>query len=814
MGRIRKVIPSMFHRRIALLGILMVLPFLPLSARLGWVTTVNGAEMRASAESRLIRQTFLPTVRGRILDRQGRVLAQDRPSYDLRVDYAVLSGAWARSAARSFAFRAHRDVWGTLDEEGRLALVARYLPAYERRVEEMWSLLAQGSGVSREEIDRARVGVIERVEAMQASVSARREQTEREKLARAGMTIGPDQERRIRQLAETPIAERTMAHPIVRGVSDEVGFRFMRLAERAAPMFAAVEVGPAAFDEQPGLLPGLRVEDATERVYPFGSMRVELDRSTLPKPIRADGAMQVELEDLAGLMLGAVRRQVYKEDVDRRAKRLEEDEALRARAVTEFGLDTGRYNPTGDRVGHTGIEAAMEDSLRGLRGVRRENLQTRAISERAPEAGQDVHLTVDIQLQARVRAILDPSVGLTVVQPWHNNQYLQYVPLGTELDAAAVVLDIATGEILAMVSMPEAPRDGDWSKRGLEGRALEEYLAVRAPFVNRAVGKPYQPGSIVKALILCGAVKAGDSAIGERIRDTGHYFANQPNQYRSWIFKSTGGAYTHSDQLGRDPDEIDALMVSANVFFFTLADRLGSAGVADVYRAFGVGEPFGLGLGAEWPGSIGGLTNRVNDGSDLTRQDAILLGIGQGPITWTPLHAADSYATIARGGYRIMPRLVTDGGAPPRAVDLKIPPRAIRSTMEGLRKAANDPQFGTGYHFAVEDGTRDRIFNAPGVTVWGKTGTADASPVMWDPDGDGPLESVVMRNGDHSWYVILVGDEGGPPKYAVAVVVDYGGSGGRVSGPIANQIVHALIEEGYLAGGLGSAANVRAGGGR
>jgi penicillin-binding protein 2 len=812
MGRIRKIIPSMFHRRLALLGVLMVAAFVPLTARLGWVTVVKGADLRADAESLLVRETLLPTVRGRILDRHGRVLAQDRPSYDLRVDYSVLSGAWAWSAARSFAYRAHRDVWGTLDEEGKLALAARYLPAYERRVEEMWSLLAEGSQVPRAEIDQARREVIERVEAMQAAVTVRRERSEREKLARAGVAIGPEQERRIRQLAAAPIEEKTIAHAIVRGVSDEVGFRFMRLAERAAPMFAAVEVGEVAFDEQPSLLPGLRVEDATERVYPFGSMRVEIDQSTLPKPIRADGAMQVELEDLAGLMLGSVRRQVYKEDVDRRAQRLQEDESMRSRAVTEFGLDTGAYNPTGDRVGHTGIEAAMEDTLRGLRGVRRENLQTRDISERAPEPGRDVRLTVDIQLQARVRAILDPSVGLTVVQPWHNNEY---VPLGTELDAAAVVLDIASGDILAMVSMPEAPRDGDWSKRGLEGRELEKYLAVHTPFVNRAVGKPYQPGSIVKALILCGAVKSGEFAIGERIRDTGHYFANQPNLFRSWIYKSTGGAYTHSDQLGRDPDEIDALMVSGNVFFFTLADRLGNAGVAEVYRAFGVGEPFGLGLGAEWPGSIGGLTNGVNDGSDLTRQDAILLGIGQGPITWTPLHAADSYATIARGGYRIVPRLVTDGGAPPRAVDLQIPARAVRSAMEGLRKAANDPQFGTGYHFAVEDGTRDRIFNAPGVTIWGKTGTADSSPVTWDPDGDGPQEPITERNGDHSWYVILVGDEGGPAKFAISVVVDYGGSGGRVSGPIANQIVHALIEEGYLKGGDDtSPPRADAGGGR
>ena len=795
MGRIRRIIPSMFHRRLALMGVLMVVPFLLLSGRLGWVTLVNGAQARETAEARLVSQTWLPTVRGRILDRKGRVLAQDRPSYDIAVSYSVLTGDWARDSGLRFARRVHRDVWATLDTGAREELAATYEAAYAARVDQMWSLVAQGAEVSRDEIDAARAEIIRRVEGVQASVRRSRTESERAKLVAAGISIGPEEESRIARIAGMPVEETTLAHPIVRGVPDEVGFRFMRMAERSAPLFSAGMVGEAALDEQPPMLPGLTVVDATDRVYPYETMRVEIDRSTLPKPIRADGAMQVEVGHVAGLMLGRVRRGVYREDKERRREQLGTDTDLRERSLMASGVDTGRYFDT-DRVGHTGIESAMESRLRGLRGFRQENRQTLAVEERSPIPGLDVHLTIDIQLQARVRAILDPSLGLTTVQPWHQNQDL---PVGTQLDAAAVIIDVATGEILSMVSLPEPPRDGDWSARGLEGPELERYLALHSPYVNRAFGKPYQPGSIVKALILCGAVKAGEYAPDERIRATGHYFPNQPNQFRSWIYKQHG--ITHADQLGHDPDDVDALTVSSNVFFFTLGDRLGPSGVASVYRSFGVGEGFGLGVGGEWPGSIGGLTNRVNDGSDLQRQDAILLGIGQGPITWTPLHAADSFATIARGGVRIVPRLISEEGAAPRVVDLKIPPRAIRDTLEGLRRSVSDPRFGTGYDFAVEGG-RDRVFNAPGVSVWGKTGTADASPVAWDADGpDGPQPPVVVRSGDHSWYVTLVGDEGGGPRFAVAVVVDYGGSGGRVSGPIANQIVHALIQEGYLGSG-------------
>ncbi|MCA9306035.1 MAG: hypothetical protein KDA16_05855, partial [Phycisphaerales bacterium] len=68
-----------------------------------------------------------------------------------------------------------------------------------------------------------------------------------------------------------------------------------------------------------------------------------------------------------------------------------------------------------------------------------------------------------------------------------------------------------------------------------------------------------------------------------------------------------------------------------------------------------------------------------------------------------------------------------------------------------------------------------------------------------DPDGAGPMPRPVrMDRGDHSWLVMLVGPEDGLPRYAIAVITEYAGSGSRVSGPIANQIVHALIAEGYL----------------
>jgi cell division protein FtsI/penicillin-binding protein 2 len=121
-----------------------------------------------------------------------------------------------------------------------------------------------------------------------------------------------------------------------------------------------------------------------------------------------------------------------------------------------------------------------------------------------------------------------------------------------------------------------------------------------------------------------------------------------------------------------------------------------------------------------------------------------------------------------------------------------------------LRQVVENRQFGTGRAIAYEQLGPERvaIFNHPGITVWGKTGTATAPPLMFDPDetpeGNGPAEPRIVRMGDHSWYVTLVAPEGESPKYAIAVIAEYAGSGGKVSGPINNEIIRALIEEGYL----------------
>lgn len=778
--RADRLIPKMFHRRLALLLGAAGFASLILGGQMLRLAVVEGAERRRIAESRLDARDYLPTWRGRILDREGRELAVDAAGYDVAVQYSVISGAWVISQAGDAARSKHRARWAEMSPEEREAAYTAERPPFDHQVEQLWDILCALGGIERAELDRRLDSIRRRVETMAAAVWS--EQRAAEHLKFGNPTPGEKD-----TFDPRPILEQTVPHVILRDVPQRVAFEFKRMEAE---------------------LPGLRVLDARRREYPWHTVKVRLDQSSMPRSIASEEEVEITVAGVADHILGDVRTTIYAQDVDRRPF-----------YPDGGGIDRGGYRPgVSDIIGSRGLEYAFEDHLRGLVGVVDRHMNTGEEERVDPEPGEDLHLTLDVRLQARIQAIMSPEFGLTSVQQWHygwnrdGTPKPTKLPIGEPLNAAAAVIDVDTGDILAIVSMPTIAVGETWSENK---RALEH------PAVNRAVETPYPPGSIIKPLVLTAAVTGGVHDLDERIACTGHFFPHWKDRARCWIYREAYGYTTHSATLGHDLDAAEAISNSCNIYFYTLAQKLDAERLLAWYRRFGIGSILDAGLAyrttvssgdgkvaemriGEHPGSLpseGTIADRRRAGQ--LQFDTIIMGIGQGPITWTPLHAANAYATLARGGYvrdaTILANDPRDESAR-RVGDLGLDPRAVTEALEGLRQSVEEPH-GTGHHISYPNG-REPIINAENVTVWAKTGTAQApaKPIKPDADGDGKPDAYITGL-DHAWFVGLVG--GGPegrrrPQYAISVIVEYGGSGGRAAGPIANQIIRALQIEGYL----------------
>lgn len=842
MGMYEKDGLGMFHGRLVLLAGLGLVGFLALTAQLGRLSFVQGPQLRQEAESRLERLAWEPTVRGRILDRTGRVLAQDRPTFDVRLDYSVLSGSWAAAWSVAFAREVHADVWRELDPAQRSALASAYQPQFEAHLERGLAELALTTGVPMEEIMLAMDAVVGRVEGIHGDFVERREKALRERARARGRELTVELEERLRAQAQRPIAEQKRPHTVISQVQDAVGFAVLELAERTSVLEApvldpvSVSVGGASESDASGTgpqptgamarvevptVPGLDVGYSRDRQYPYQSITVAIDRSSLPFPLRGagrgEGAQSVTVKGTLDAIIGRTRDRVFAEDHKRRAEWLggELGERERTLVLTDRGEDRGRYLE-GDHVGHTGVEANMEHTLRGLRGLRVRRLDTgeQTVIERTP--GRDVTLTLDALLQARIAAVLSPQVGLAVAQAWHGDRSGRRDD-GLPLAGSAVVIDIESGEVLALVSTPTIdPENPPQTLTRPEGVPAGDW---DDPSFNRATSAVYPPGSIAKAMTLTWAASRGEQQPHERIACTGHFLPGRKDILRCWIYRPQFSMTTHSAQLGRDPDEADALMCSCNIYFYELGRRLGPERMLEAYRGFGAGaRP--LETVPCVPGFVGPFVPEGRTPPPLTDIDAAMMGIGQGPVAWSPLHAADAYATLARGGVRLGPTLVRDGQ--PRREDIGLDSSAVEEALRGLWLSVNDRRYGTGNHTTI-NGQRVDYFNAPGVDVWGKTGTAqqDATltkklhiapdgTIQWDETDLAPGTVTVFRPREaaytHAWFVGLVAPRGERPRYAISVMMEFAGSGGRVSAPIANQIIHALQAEGYLPGGPKGAA--------
>ena len=415
-------------------------------------------------------------------------------------------------------------------------------------------------------------------------------------------------------------------------------------------------------------------------------------------------------------------------------------------------------------VGRYGLEAAWENYLRGKKGIEHFAVDARGSrlddttaqslisGDRTTPAvpGSNLVLTIDAELQK----IAEKAVAHLAA-------------------ASIVVVEPKTGKILAVVSTPSF--DPNIMTGHLTKAEYDQMMNdPRKPFIDKALRATYPPGSIFKFATAFAALEDGQAAQDESLFCTGEYLLS------GTTFRCNG---THGKL-----DLIGAIQHSCDVYFWKLAERIGLDRIADVAREYGFGSPTNLGIN----GDSGGRIPTKAWYEQLGRYKigyATNAAIGQGDVEVTVLQMAMAYAALSNGGQLFVPQVVerveaSDGHTivayqPKLAREVKVPADALDTWRRGMWKVTHETG-GTAYdhgHFDLLD-------------VAGKTGTAEVKKHHKQTDEEKNRDDW-HPTASHAWFAGWAPFD--DPEIAIVVLVEHGGSGGRVAWPVAQKVL-----EGYF----------------
>ncbi len=433
-----------------------------------------------------------------------------------------------------------------------------------------------------------------------------------------------------------------------------------------------------------------------------------------------------------------------------------------------------RGYPLDARLGQGGVEAQYESTLRGTPGrllvaADPAGRELARLGSELPTPGRDVVLAIDMRLQRAAQAALRDGITRGFPTTGRDADGRPALAAG-----AAVVLDVRTGEVRAMVTLPSYEAN-DFS--GTPNPAAVERLLTdpARPLLDRAFMEVHAPGSIFKPIVGLAALQEGVATTQTRITSTGAILV--PSQYDPRV------QYVFRDWAAHGTLDFNGGMArSSDVYFYYLAggyreefEGLGAERVARYARAFGLGRPTGLDL----PGEADGLVpdpawkqRVVGDGWLLG--DTYTFGIGQGYLTTTPLQMAVATAALANGGEVLAPRVV----AATRGTGGLVP--TLRQTLGRLpADARHIAAVREAMHVATSPGGTASEGRPPGIEIGGKTGTAEFGTML--PDGSYDA---------HGWYIGFAPFD--RPEVAVVVYLEHG-VGALHAAPVARAILQAYF---------------------
>jgi len=400
----------------------------------------------------------------------------------------------------------------------------------------------------------------------------------------------------------------------------------------------------------------------------------------------------------------------------------------------QAGYRQGRW------IGKAGIERQYEMELAGRDGARFVEVDAMGrivnprstVGMRAPVPGNDVQLTLDLELQKYVEQIFPDTMRGSVVA---------MVP--------------STGEILAMYSNPSFdPNNFVGGISSSLWRALNTDPGL--PLLDRTIVATYPPASTFKLLTAAAGVAKGVVNASSRMPiPCGGGMAYAGRYFKCWSSSGHGSL-----------DLASALEKSCNVYFYQLGIRVGFRDLVDYATRVGFGKPTGIDLPAEKPGTFpsGPEWFVQRFGYRPQPSEVLSLAIGQGPNDLTLLRLAHFYSAVAGNGTAPEPHLVLrdDAGEGPGAIDLGITEEGLTALWAGLAQVIQPG--GTGWLSSLRDWQ-----------LYGKTGTAQ------NPHGE-----------DHGLFVGFSGAAGGPPEIVVAAIIEHGLHGSDV-GPVVAKAINNYL---------------------
>ncbi len=414
------------------------------------------------------------------------------------------------------------------------------------------------------------------------------------------------------------------------------------------------------------------------------------------------------------------------------------------------------YYLPGFMVGKSGVEKGYEESLRGFGGETRYEVNAKGqrvseVARIAPQHGRELWLSIDAKLQNMIAK-----------------------KLSVEKRAAAVVMDIHTGEIIAAVSVPSF--DPNLFAQGIDEASWQQIKKnPHYPLTNKVISGAYAPGSVFKTAVMLAALEKGFPL------NTKHTCHGRIKHGNRWFHCWRRGGHGSVDML-------KALRESCDVWFYKVALALGISTINKYAQLLGYGRELNLDLPDERAGLIPSKAWKLRKiGRPWLISDTLLSAIGQGYVLATPLQLSVQMARVANGGFAVEPRAVflpdskkrlfADGKSPFRKLG------ASESSLSVIRAAldevVNHPS-GTAYKARI---------HAPARAMAGKTGTSQVRRISSKERQQGILKNsrLPWLKRDHALFAGFapVAD----PQWAVAVIIEHGGSGSSAAAPYARDFL-------------------------